>query len=250
MQRFQRVTGDIYRGGEPSDKDLEMLKNVHGIKTIISLDNSIGQKIAPIVKSLGMRHLIIPLVGSETGITDSLNYLVRNITNILGNNQPVFIHCLHGSDRTGLAIALYRVLHDGWACEQALSEARRFGFGLQISPATQNLYKKLVCNFVGPKATTDTNAVQDLDIVEQMRDTFQMGDVAPAFNPQQSWAPKIDIQKQWSPWSPLNSQEDRFQELKSISDQIDSQVPLVGFYDNWSGIKGVGPVETGGFLQL
>ena len=39
----------------------------------------------------------------------------------------MFIHCLHGCDRTGTIIACYRIQHDGWTSEQALREADQYG---------------------------------------------------------------------------------------------------------------------------
>ena len=40
---------------------------------------------------------------------------------------PVYVHCEHGSDRTGLLIALYRVVHQGWTREEANREWVRNG---------------------------------------------------------------------------------------------------------------------------
>ncbi|AWY41955.1 protein tyrosine phosphatase [Pseudomonas putida] len=42
---------------------------------------------------------------------------------------PVLMHCKHGSDRTGLMAAMYRVVIQGWSKEEALSEMTRGGFG-------------------------------------------------------------------------------------------------------------------------
>jgi protein tyrosine/serine phosphatase len=44
-------------------------------------------------------------------------------------NQPVFLHCKRGSDRTGTVVAIYRMKNDGWTPKQAMDEAKSFGFG-------------------------------------------------------------------------------------------------------------------------
>ncbi|MGH8389954.1 MAG: tyrosine-protein phosphatase [Pseudomonas sp.] len=44
-------------------------------------------------------------------------------------NGPVLMHCKHGSDRTGLIAAMYRVVIQGWSKEDALSEMTQGGFG-------------------------------------------------------------------------------------------------------------------------
>jgi protein tyrosine/serine phosphatase len=42
---------------------------------------------------------------------------------------PVLMHCKHGSDRTGLMAAMYRVVLQGWSKEDALNEMTQGGFG-------------------------------------------------------------------------------------------------------------------------
>ncbi|WP_434627036.1 dual specificity protein phosphatase family protein [Pseudomonas sp. Z1-29] len=42
---------------------------------------------------------------------------------------PVLMHCKHGSDRTGLMAAMYRVVVQGWSKEDALEEMTEGGFG-------------------------------------------------------------------------------------------------------------------------
>lgn len=42
---------------------------------------------------------------------------------------PVLMHCKHGSDRTGLMAAMYRVVVQGWNKEDALKEMTEGGFG-------------------------------------------------------------------------------------------------------------------------
>jgi hypothetical protein len=41
--------------------------------------------------------------------------------------QPVFVHCQAGKDRTGLVVAVYRILVDGWSVEDAIAERKMFG---------------------------------------------------------------------------------------------------------------------------
>ena len=41
--------------------------------------------------------------------------------------HPVYIHCEHGADRTGLLAALYRVKVQGWAPEDAKTEWEAHG---------------------------------------------------------------------------------------------------------------------------
>ena len=38
------------------------------------------------------------------------------------SRRPVFVHCQHGSDRTGLMCAAYRVVVQGWSKQEAIAE--------------------------------------------------------------------------------------------------------------------------------
>jgi protein-tyrosine phosphatase len=42
-------------------------------------------------------------------------------------NQPVFVHCEKGEDRTGALVAIYRIVKQGWTPERAYAEACSLG---------------------------------------------------------------------------------------------------------------------------
>jgi protein-tyrosine phosphatase len=41
-------------------------------------------------------------------------------------NQPVFVHCRRGRDRTGVVVAAWRMSREAWSLEQAYEEAKRY----------------------------------------------------------------------------------------------------------------------------
>ena len=49
----------------------------------------------------------------------------------------VLVHCQHGADRTGLLVAVYRVVVQGWSKERAIDEMTNGGFGFH--PVWKNL---------------------------------------------------------------------------------------------------------------
>ena len=42
--------------------------------------------------------------------------------------DPVYVHCKHGQDRTGLVIGLDRVINEGWQAQLAHDEMVKIGF--------------------------------------------------------------------------------------------------------------------------
>ena len=128
IPNFHQVNPNLYRGGQPKKDGLQQLKQL-GVTTIINLRDSDEQAGAEekVAKSIGLRYFNVPLSNfnrpSDTNVDEILKLIEAQ------ENQPVFVHCKRGSDRTGLIIAIYRMTHDGWNSERAKAEAKEFGLG-------------------------------------------------------------------------------------------------------------------------
>lgn len=46
--------------------------------------------------------------------------VLEALTVIAESPKPVLVHCLHGSDRTGTIVAMYRMVCQGWNKQQSL----------------------------------------------------------------------------------------------------------------------------------
>ncbi len=44
------------------------------------------------------------------------------------DNHPIFVHCKHGADRTGMMMAFYRMTNEGWSVDDAYNEMDKLGF--------------------------------------------------------------------------------------------------------------------------
>ena len=126
VPNFHVVNENVLRGGQPTDAGLKNLSDM-GVKTIVDLqeegDRARGEK--RLVKALGMKYVNIPMKSMTTPTEKQISHALKALNDT--SDGPIFIHCRRGADRTGVVVACYRVQHDGWQNQKALSEARDYG---------------------------------------------------------------------------------------------------------------------------
>jgi protein tyrosine/serine phosphatase len=125
IKRFSRVNESYYRGAEPSRQDYDGLASL-GIRTIVDLKREGIAEEAAIVQRSGMRFQSIPMSSTSAPSEDAVAQFLRIVTD--PDNQPVFVHCEGGHDRTGALTAIYRMTHDGWTADRAFGEMKRYGY--------------------------------------------------------------------------------------------------------------------------
>lgn len=126
LPNFHQVNAQLYRGGQPKTDGLQKLKEL-GIKTVINLRGEDNQSRAEETeaRALGLRYYGIALPDFSKPKDEEVQHVLDIIN--APENQPVFIHCHHGKDRTGAIVACYRISHDGWTAKQATDEAEKYG---------------------------------------------------------------------------------------------------------------------------
>lgn len=121
-ENFYRISADLYRAGQPSAEAMRIYEK-YGIKTVINLRSFHSDKDE--VEGTGLVLKEIPVL--------TWNLEVREVAEVLQSirsaEKPVLIHCQHGSDRTGLMVAMYRIVEQGWDKEAAILEMTQGGFG-------------------------------------------------------------------------------------------------------------------------
>ena len=126
LPKFHKVTSVLYRGAQPKAGGLGRLAEL-GIKTIVDLrgagDRAREQELEAL--ELGLQYFNVPMKWYGRP-TDNQVERVMKIINT-PKNHPVFVHCSHGVDRTGVIVAVYRIVQEGWTGAQAKAEAKRFG---------------------------------------------------------------------------------------------------------------------------
>jgi protein tyrosine/serine phosphatase len=128
-----KINGVLYRGAQPKRKGYAELKAM-GIKTVLDLRLLHSERDK--CKKYGLNCVRLPQITFAEKMPDVIDFL-RAVTD--PGNQPVFVHCHHGSDRTGAMIAAYRVVVQGWSREEAIKEMTEGGYGFH--PLWKNLVK-------------------------------------------------------------------------------------------------------------
>jgi uncharacterized protein (TIGR01244 family) len=132
LPNFHQVNENLYRGAQPQRGGPKKLSEL-GIKTVINLrgESEDTRKEQAEVEAAGMRYFNIPMSGLGRPTDQQVERALAVIDT--RENWPVFVHCQRGADRTGVIIAVYRILRNQWTAEQAIDEAKRFGLaGIQI----------------------------------------------------------------------------------------------------------------------
>jgi uncharacterized protein (TIGR01244 family) len=118
-----KVSDTLYRGAQPENEGYAELKKM-GIKTIVNLRNTNTDRAQ--AKKYGIEYVHIP-VDTSAPDKDEFEKFLRIAAD--PSRQPVFVHCRHGADRTGTAVALYRIKIQKWDREEAIREMTGGGYG-------------------------------------------------------------------------------------------------------------------------
>ncbi len=131
LKNFHSLSTNFYRGAQPSKEGMKILQEM-GIKTVVNLRgfHSDKRKIGKL--ELSGEHFRFNTWHAED--EDVVSFL-KVVTDT--NRWPVFVHCLHGSDRTGMMCAMYRMAVSDWTREEAIREMTEGGYGFH--PEWQNL---------------------------------------------------------------------------------------------------------------
>jgi protein tyrosine phosphatase (PTP) superfamily phosphohydrolase (DUF442 family) len=123
LPNLHQVSPDLYRGAQPEadgPRELEKL----GIHTVVNLRTFHADPDE--AAATGPAHERIHMKAWHAEDEDVVRFL-KIVTDPA--RTPVFVHCLHGSDRTGTMCAVYRIVVQGWPREDAIREMTEGGFG-------------------------------------------------------------------------------------------------------------------------
>lgn len=143
---FQVVSADVLRGGQPDEDALKLLKDA-GVRLVVNLrhhskaspqpassysffrrhtdDDEIDEE-RESCQRIGMRFQNISLDGINAPSFDDIDRFVSLFED--SENRPMYVHCLHGRERTGFMLAAYRIKIQSWTVDEAYKEMLQQGF--------------------------------------------------------------------------------------------------------------------------
>ncbi len=122
LPNLHRVDDSLFRGAQPDDKGYPALKKM-GIKTVVNLRAFHSDEEQ--CQANALTYVNIPIKTWDTEPEEIVAFL-----KVMQDpeQQPVFVHCLHGADRTGMMCAFYRIVVQDWSKEEAINEMRNGGY--------------------------------------------------------------------------------------------------------------------------
>jgi hypothetical protein len=124
IPNFAEVTPRLYRGGQPGIKGIAALKKMD-MDIVVDMRGGHNRKEQAELEKHRMRYVSIPWhcpLPRDKPFARFLKLIQQN------PKKKIFVHCRLGDDRTGMAIAAYRMADEGWSAEEAMTEMKRFGF--------------------------------------------------------------------------------------------------------------------------
>lgn len=151
-KRFGVVeAGALYRSGLVTPGQLARLQRAHGVRRVVSfLDPRAAESVAErrACRALGLTYENVPLRGNGASSAADRERILALVSD--GSAGPTLLHCAAGSNRTGLAVGLYRITQQGWSLELVFEELREYGF--ENGEQHENLRRALEEAARGPEA--------------------------------------------------------------------------------------------------
>jgi tyrosine-protein phosphatase SIW14 len=118
-----RVRDGLYRGSRPTTMEDFKLLSKMGISTVINLEDIKGIVNKEIKQMLNLNILEISIPMGEVFPPEihQLEYTSK-LLSTCRNEYLIYVHCLHGVDRTGAVILSDRVTNCKWSFDKAYKE--------------------------------------------------------------------------------------------------------------------------------
>lgn len=124
LPNLNQVAPNLYRSAQPTAEGFVAAQSTLKVLTVINLRES--QTDAVLLKDVHIEEQSVPMNAMDIKEADVISAL--KLIKAGEAKGPVLVHCKHGADRTGVVIAMYRILYQGWSKTQAIDEMKHGGF--------------------------------------------------------------------------------------------------------------------------
>jgi len=160
IENFGQMDARFYRGAQPSGNDYKDLAAL-GIQTVINLRDDPQRNERPMVESLGMKYVNIPMAGKKYPTPEVTELFLKTV------NDPAtgkfFVHCAGGRHRTGAMGAVYRFRFYHWTFDQAYTEMKQYDF---YTTWGHQAFKDFVQDYYAQTQAGNSGSAQDPNAVK------------------------------------------------------------------------------------
>jgi len=125
IKNFGQMDERFYRGAQPKEGDYKDLAAL-GIKTVIDLRDDPESYERPMVESLGMKYINIPMETKKYPTAQITETFLKVVSD--PGTGKFFVHCAGGRHRTGAMGAVYRYQFYNWNFDQVYKEMKQYDF--------------------------------------------------------------------------------------------------------------------------
>ncbi|MBI5863682.1 MAG: tyrosine-protein phosphatase [Planctomycetes bacterium] len=126
--------GVLLRCGQPRTRDLEQIRNQHGLRTIVCARGGTRHPLRGRwfrlerrwCAAAGVQLEHMPFSDKATPPADVFERFLTLLRD--PQRRPLLVHCEQGFHRTGILVAAYRIALCGWSMQQAVDEMGSQGF--------------------------------------------------------------------------------------------------------------------------
>jgi protein tyrosine/serine phosphatase len=128
----------MYRGAQPAADQWSFLK-ARGVKTVLKLNEYAGfnssteqEQLAARANGIRLVEVFMPPEDFPHNVNPFAAPTDAQLAEALAvmenpENWPLYVHCSHGRDRTGLLVALYRIRKNNYCKDKAFAEMKSYG---------------------------------------------------------------------------------------------------------------------------
>lgn len=122
VENFTKVSAALWRGAQPTAEGFRSLAAA-GTKTVVSLRDHHDDY--ELLSDTKLKYVRIPTHAWDPEDAELVLFLKIVADR---DNWPVFVHCAEGRDRTGYAVATYRIVVENWSVDDTLHEMFDYRF--------------------------------------------------------------------------------------------------------------------------